>query len=67
MTLFMILALTVALPILCVTYIIVLVISRKQQKNRMSSEEERQLSEIYYGMKDLNKRIENLESLMHDR
>ena len=66
--------LSVGLPILCVTAIILVSILKKgerrdrkrERRNRsgsLSDDDALQMEELYYELKDLNKRIENLETI----
>ncbi len=70
--------LSVGLPILCVTAIILVSILKKgerrdrkrERRNRsgsLSDDDALQMEELYYELKDLNKRIENLETIIKER
>ena len=70
--------LSVGLPVLCVTAIILVSILKKGERrdrkrdrrdrgNSLSDDDALQMQELYYELKDLNKRIENLETIIKER
>lgn len=53
----------VGLPIICIT----IVKLNKQNSKKSSQGEQETLDEMYYAVKDMKKRISNLETILYDR
>lgn len=63
-----ILMIAVGLPVICITIIIITVIKNGKKKGPADDLDENEvLSDIYYGLRDLNKRIENLETIVFNK
>lgn len=60
----------IGLPVICVTLIILYKMRQKHERQKGASSTEDELETIealYQGLKDLNRRIENLEILISDK
>jgi len=65
-----ILLITVGIPVFSVTMIVLKALeNRKERKLRRDQENlsESELREIYYGLRDINRRIDNLETIMYNK
>lgn len=65
-----VLLITVGIPVLSVTLIIMKSMdnrNRRRSRKEMDQLDESELRDIYYGLKDLNRRIDNLETILYDR
>lgn len=65
-----ILLITVGIPVFSVTMIILKGMeNRRERKLRKDQENlsESELREIYYGLRDINRRIDNLETIMYNK
>ncbi len=57
----------IGLPVICITLIILLRLKRVDElkrKNTLKDDELEIIEEVYQGLKDLSRRIDNLETLM---
>ncbi len=58
----------IGLPVICVTLIILMRMRRADElkrKNTLKDDELEIIEEVYQGLKDLSRRIDNLETLMN--
>lgn len=65
-----ILLITIGIPVGCVTLIVLKAMeNRRERKMRRDQENlsESELREIYYGLRDINRRIDNLETILYNK
>ncbi len=57
----------IGLPILCVTLIVVTVSKGKKHGKGSTADDQQLIEEVYHGLKDLRRRIENLETIVDEQ
>ena len=57
----------IGLPILCVTLIVVTVSKGKKHGKGATADDQQLIEEVYHGLKDLRRRIENLETIVDEQ
>ncbi len=57
----------IGLPIICVTLIVVTVSKGKKHGKGATADDQQLIEEVYHGLKDLRRRIENLETIVDEQ
>lgn len=64
------LLITVGIPVVSLTLIILKSMENRKERKMMKDKEmlnDEDIREIYYGLKDINRRLENLETILYEK
>jgi hypothetical protein len=60
----------IGLPVICLTVLFLtkmIIVQGKEKKRKNKDEDEVIVEEIYHGLRDLHRRVENLETILHNQ